>query len=246
MSDRRRFLRRSGLAAGALVLPELRRPPFGGRSLDNRPLLANALPDGPYLPLVPKVDPRRLVPQVRRVLAATESLSTSISAEDMHALEVAFALAGVTQAVAASEAIQRVLDRSCLIDVHINPEVRVKVARGPARPALVKHGWRSFLVKVRNEAGTTAALRATSPHARQLTGVPAGELAHLWLGVVMFDDPPLSRTLSGLELEYRIVRLYSHDTGRREATLAFDVGQGTQDLGFRNHVPILFDCRPAH
>jgi hypothetical protein len=25
-----------------------------------------------------------------------------------------------------------------------------------------------------------------------------------------------------------------------EASLAFDVGQGTQDLGFRNEVPILF------
>ena len=61
----------------------------------------------------------------------------------------------------------------------------------------------------------------------------------------MFDDPPLLRTLSGLELEYRIVRLYSYDAGRREASLAFDVGQGTQDLGFRNEVPILFDCRPA-
>jgi hypothetical protein len=62
----------------------------------------------------------------------------------------------------------------------------------------------------------------------------------------MFDDPPLGRTLSGLDLEYRIVRLYSHEAGLREASLAFDVGQGTQDLGFRNEVPILFDsARPG-
>ena len=246
MSDRRRFLQRSGLAAGALVLPELRSPPFGARSLENHPPLANGLPGGPYLPLVPNVDPHRLIPQVRRVLAATEFLGSSISAEDMQALEAAFALAGVTQAVAATEAIQRVLDRSCLIDVHINPEVRVKVARGPARPALVEHGWRPFLVKVRNEAGTTAALRATSAQARPCAEAAAGELAHPWLELLMVDDPPLLRTLSGLELEYRIVRLYSHDAGWREASLAFDVGQGTQDLGFRNHVPILFDCRTAH
>jgi hypothetical protein len=53
------------------------------------------------------------------------------------------------------------------------------------------------------------------------------------------------RTLSGLELAYRIVRLFSHNAGRREASLAFDAGQGTQDLGFRNEVPILFECRPA-
>jgi hypothetical protein len=222
------------------------RPPVGARSLDNQPPLASALPDGPYLSLVPNVDPHRLIPQVRRVLAATESLGTSIRAEDRRALEAAFALAGVTQAVAATEAIQRVLDRSCLIDVHINPEVRVKVARGPAQPALVEHGWRTFLVKVRNEAGTTAALRATSAQARPRAGVAAAELAHSWLELLMFDDPPLLRTLSGLELEYRIARLYSHDAGWREASLTFDVGQGTQDLGFRNHVPILFDCQTAH
>jgi len=196
---------------------------------------ANALPGGPDLPLVPSVDPHPLIAQLRRVLAAIDSLSTPLNAEDMQALEAAFTLAGASRADAAIEAIQRVLDRSCLIDVHINPEMRVKVARGPARPVLVERGWRPFLVKVRNEAGTTAALRATS-----------APLAHRWLDLLMFDDPPLLRTLSGLELEYRIVRLYSHDAGRREASLAFDVGQGTQDLGFRNEVPILFGCRPTH
>ena len=127
--------------------------------------------------------------------------------------------------------------------MHINPEMRVKVARGAARPALAQHGWRSFLVKVDNEAGTTAALpgdeRSRAP--RRGSSAPAGD-AHRWLDLRMRDDPPLSPGLSGLELEYRIVQIYSHDAGRREASLAFDVGQGTQDLGFRNEVPILFEC----
>jgi hypothetical protein len=114
-----------------------------------------------------------------------------------------------------------------LVEVHINPEMRVKVARGAARAELVQGGWRSFLVQVRNEAGTTAALHAAA----------AGSD---WLDVVLSDEPP---TLSGMELEYRIVRLYSRAAGLREATLAFDVGQGTQDLGFRNELPLLFDCR---
>jgi hypothetical protein len=231
MSDRRRFVQHSGLAAGALLLPGLRRPPFGIRSPDNRPPLANALPGGPDLPLVPNVEPHALIAQVRRVLAATESLGAPLSAEDLQALKATFSLA---EAAAVTEAIQRLLDRSCLVGVHINPEMRVKVARGPAPPALVERGWRPFLVKVRNEAGTTATLRATS-----------AQLAHRWLDLLMAYEPPLSPTLSGLELEYRIVRLYSHDAGQREASLAFDVGQGTQDLGFRNEVPILFDCRPA-
>ena len=61
----------------------------------------------------------------------------------------------------------------------------------------------------------------------------------------MLDGQPLNKTLSGLPLEYRLIELYSRDVGRREAKLVFDVGQGTQDLGFRNEVNILFDCEPA-
>src|SRR5262249_45925301 len=35
------------------------------------------------------------------------------------------------------------------------------------------------------------------------------------------------------------------EAGKREATIGFDVGQGTQDLGFRGEAPVLFDIRPA-
>ena len=42
------------------------------------------------------------------------------------------------------------------------------------------------------------------------------------------------------------MQIYSRDAGKREAKLAFDVGQGTEDIGFRNALPVLFDCRPAN
>ncbi len=61
----------------------------------------------------------------------------------------------------------------------------------------------------------------------------------------MFEAPPMKPTLSGLGLEYRIIQLYSRDAGKREAAFSFDTGQGTQDLGFRNELSILFDCKPA-
>jgi len=48
-----------------------------------------------------------------------------------------------------------------------------------------------------------------------------------------------------LRLEYRIILLYSRDAGQREAKFSFNVGQGTQDLGFRNEVDTLFTCLPA-
>ncbi|MFL2909464.1 MAG: CehA/McbA family metallohydrolase [Limisphaerales bacterium] len=47
-------------------------------------------------------------------------------------------------------------------------------------------------------------------------------------------------------MEYRIIQLYSNVKGKRDANLSFDVGQGTQDLGFRNETSILFDCLPAY
>jgi hypothetical protein len=100
-------------------------------------------------------------------------------------------------------------------------------------------------VKVHNEAGTTAVLRGMSSQARRLAGAMPGELRDLWLDLQMLDSQPLTRTLSGLLLEYRIVQLYSRDPGQREATFTFDVGQGTQDLGYRSEVPILFTIRPA-
>ena len=50
----------------------------------------------------------------------------------------------------------------------------------------------------------------------------------------MYKDRPLKTELSGLSLEYRIIQIASRDAGKREARISFNVGQGTQDLGFRS------------
>ena len=140
--------------------------------------------------------------------------------------------------------------------VNINPESRVKVKEGPVNKELMQQGWRTFLVKVHNEAGVTAPLAAESTNAAPLykrstgspdpeTTVPKSDIPHRFLDIEVYANPPLKPSLSGLELEYRIVQLYSRDAGKREATLSFNVGQGTQDIGFRSEVPILFNCVPA-
>ena len=41
------------------------------------------------------------------------------------------------------------------------------------------------------------------------------------------------------------MQVYSRDAGKREAKITFNVGQGTQDLGFRSDVDILFQVDPA-
>ncbi len=71
------------------------------------------------------------------------------------------------------------------------------------------------------------------------------DVVQRWADVTMFNDRPLKRSLSGLSLEYRIVQIHSRDAGKREARISFNVGQGTQDLGFRSEVDILFTCDPA-
>lgn len=141
--------------------------------------------------------------------------------------------------------IENALDPLCILHVNINPESRVKVAPGAARAELVQGGWRSFLVRVENEAGVTSALQLTSPQARPLANAPKSELTDRWFDILSHDKQPLRATLSGLPLEYRVVSLYSRDAGRREARISADAGQGTQDLGFRSEADILFTALPA-
>ena len=114
-------------------------------------------------------------------------------------------------------------------------------------------------MKVRNAAGVTAQLKAESENALPVFAAEGGfsrkprpkvlvrqnDVSNRWLDLVAFDKPPLRPQLSGLELEYRIIQLYSRDAGKREAKISFNVGQGTQDIGFRNDVDILFNCLPS-
>jgi len=51
--------------------------------------------------------------------------------------------------------------------------------------------------------------------------------------------------LSGLALEYAILEIHSRDAVQRSAKIGFNVGQGSQDIGFRNDVSILFTALPA-
>jgi hypothetical protein len=210
-------------------------------------LLTSHAADPPTLPIVQNVELQPLIAQVKRLIEATDYLGTPMTGADKLALETAFKKSDSEEA---GEAIQRVLDKYCLLGVNINPESRVKVAQGPAKAELAEKGWRQFLVKIHNEAGVTAELRAESPNAgavfrREGEKTPLGEQRDLWLGLETYNNQPLRKELSGLPLEYRIIQLYSRDAGKREAKVGFNVGQGTQDIGHRNEVDLLFDALPA-
>ncbi len=210
------------------------------------------------LPILNGLEAQPLAAAARRVAEGLELLGAPLSPSERQRLESVSSTAGPE----APAEIQHLLDGHCLALVEITPEMRVKAIRGPAAARLEEQGWRTFLVKVQNDAGATAELRVISPqaqsvhdspwkrtasdryfaHGRSARALAAGEL---WLDLESLDKQPLTRNLSGLRLEYRIVSLYSRDAGKREAKLMFDVGQGTQDLGFRSELDILFDCAPA-
>lgn len=189
------------------------------------------------------VDWQPLSAQMRRVTAALERTGSPLSPSEASELESALQS---TDAVEGRKRAEAVLDTHVLFYVDINPEMRVKVSAGAARPELTEGGWRTFLIKVSNQSGFTGTLRARSPQAERLYNSPAALIQDRWLDLDLFDGQPLNKTLGGLGLEYRLIQLYSRDHGSREAKIIFDIGQGTQDLGLRSEIDILFACQPAH
>lgn len=206
---------------------------------------------------VRKVEQQPFVAATQRLLQALKLVGSPLPPADAEAVQAALAELDPERCVVG---IQTALDRNCLVEVTINPESRVSAKEGPVARELIQQGWRTFIVKVINEAGVTAPLRVDSPQAepayQQGKGarerpqtdqklVTAAESAQRFLDIVVYGKQPLKPELSGLNVEYRLIQLFSRDAGPREATLVFDVGQGTQDLGFRSEVPLLFKALPS-
>ncbi len=207
------------------------------------------------LPRITGVEPQPVIAQASRVETALAYIGASLPDVDARRLAQLRDEVPSAQTVAA---VQEILDPYCLAMDEINPEARVKVHRGPAEARLNQSGWRCFLVKVHNAAGITSPLSAKSPNALPLLHrstnskrvkpknvLTPGQVAARFLEVVMYRNRPMKRDLSGLELEYAIVQIFTNAAGKREAKIGFHAGQGTADLAFRNAVDILFTCAPA-
>jgi hypothetical protein len=183
------------------------------------------------LPLVEDIDSRALQKQIQRLHPV---IKDSLRESDRKSLQN---LSESKEDV--GESVQKLLDPYCLIGVNINPESRVKAARGPRAAELVLGREMPVLIKVQNDAGVTESLKVSGD---QLWPPAKGDKDR-WLEVVVDTKKQRMPKLSGQKLEYVVLRLKPHERGKREATLKFDVGQGTQDLGFRAEVPILFNIK---
>ena len=203
-----------------------------------------------------EVPTQPFVEQIRRLQETMNFLGIPLDATTNAQLKQAINTGEVEQ-------ITQRLDKHTLFEVDINPESRVKVRRGKAIPRLNQGGYTPFLVKVVNQGTVTARLNASSPQSGQVYGGmtplsarrmqreshdelsdPTGN-PQRFLDLSFYELPPLTTHLSGLELEYKLLWIYASVSGKVEARIGFDVGQGSQDIGFRSEVPVLFDIAPA-
>lgn len=206
---------------------------------------------------VNNVEVQPLMASATRLVEALDYLGSSLSDKDKKQIG---SLADETPSDKTVAELQAILDPYCIAMVHISAEARVKVLNGPAsrNATLTQGGWKSFLVKVHNEATTNAALEWESPNAAPVlhgsSGAPnpqeknlitPGELSNRFLDLAIYRRRPMKAALSGLSLEYQIVQIYTTAEGKREATLGFHVGQGTQDIGYRNAISVLFTVWPS-
>ena len=218
--------------AGSILLPLLAQEPLATHAA---------------VPLQP------LAQQVRRIETALNYLGQPLLAADQKEINDAIA---ESDEIAAVKRLERVLDKYALATIEINPEGRVKVEQGAAKPELVESGARLFLVKVLNQAQIRSPLAVTSPNSGDVyiksNGSPEPPLRltsrnaqERWADISLYDKPPMAKRLSGLGLEYTILEIYSRDAGQRSAVLQFSAGDATQDLGFRSEIMVVFNALPA-
>ena len=202
-----------------------------------------------------QADGQPLAANARRLLQTLESLGAPLEASRRD---------DISKAISAEDGVelQTLLDPVALFVIEINPELRVKVKRGPGDPVLQQGGYTPIVIKVINDATLARALNISSPQAGAVYGGAAEGILlrqaqtelkrnentnreRRFLDVEMFDQSPMTAELSGLNVEYALALIHCSEAGTREATIEFDVGEGTQDLGFRSEVPVLFSVRPA-
>ncbi len=146
--------------------------------------------------------------------------------------------------------IQELLRPRVFLDVSLNEKTAVR--RGAAPPSLQQGGYTPLLIRVVNEKEVRSALRVGSPQSGPVyAGVAELSMQRQgqqplrvnenvkgeprFLQVELFTSPPLARRLSGLQVEYVLLLVYSSESGRRSAVLEVEEAS----------TPVEFDIAPA-
>ena len=205
--------------------------------------------------LVDEVELQPFSKHVQRLIRKLDYLGSPLPDETASQLKEILADESDTEAIIK---IQNILDKFCLASVMINPESRVKTKQGPAPAKLFHNQPYRYLVKIINEAGVTSGLRLLTDesthsnmeadHSHAQKDPNNQDLFHfrVYMPGGSWLNSPSKSNLTGLEVNYGILFVTCGETGKSEATLSFDVGQGTQDIGFRSDLPILFNTLPTY
>jgi hypothetical protein len=211
------------------------------------------------------VEPQPYFAGVGRVLNTVAQLGSPVAAEDSQRLAV---LAGQND-VAAVDAAEALLDRYTLAHLAFYPNGSARVLPGGAQRVLVEQGWRVFLVRISNPAGRTPSVNFSTGWIWQGAGnmLPLISLAQraplmdtlnkapmidgAWLLSQLFEstsvafsgvDIPVVR-LTGIPIEYRVLQLFSRDSGRRPARLTlYTIANAGSGPVAAAHRAFDFDC----
>ncbi len=174
---------------------------------------------------VPVENPTALLANVGMIQGTLSELGASLPSASLAAIRSA--IKGME-----GESLQEAVDPHVLLVVTLNPEGRVKVSRGPKKLILTQNMPGYAILKVVNQSGGQQRLRTLSSYTGSIRSP---------FQVAFWDQGKYRSDLSGELVEYRLLRISCDDVGKRELTIGFDAGQGTQDLGFRGETPVLFE-----
>jgi len=202
------------------------------------------------LSIVDRVSRQHLEEQARRIVESLELLGTPMKDQDRQKI----ATADESSDEKAIKLIQSVLDPYCLIGVYIDEEAWLKVI--PARSdfkdrSLTQYNWQTFLVKVHNRGYVRTPLDISSPQFLMPEEVVTAAIVEVgedndsddwyrWISIKEYNDSPMQKPLSGERLDYRIIQVYSRDSGIRAADFKVNLGGGQVARGHYAEVSLLF------
>lgn len=193
-------------------------------------VLVLARPDLLFAAETVTVEPQPYFAHIQRLLDAMRLQGEPVIPADEKTL-LQMAAAPSREAVAAAEAI---LAKYTLFRVSLDRNGIGRTTQGSAPATLVEQGWRSFLIRVENPFALQQEIMFSGDNAfaesgpqnhgstSQIAGLTHyGSYGGPWLGYQFATKPPMSATLSGLGIEYRIVQFYSRDRGVKKAYMMF-------------------------
>jgi hypothetical protein len=211
------------------------------------------------------VDPQPYFAGVKRAVAALANLGAPLNPQDAAQI-AALSRQNDRGSVASTEEILR---RYTLARVAISPSGPPHIESGDAKKTLVEQGWRMFLVRVQNPAARTDSFEVIQKGfrtpGRMMPGNSLAQRAFLmdtlnkgpliekmWLLAELDSAAPISRyginipviQLSGLPVEYQVLKVFSRDRGPRTGDLALTTFPASGQGGSAFH-SFEFSCLPT-